>query len=95
MTLIYHVRPRDQWCDPVDGSEPFVTKADYDALAAELAIQKDANKALLKLVEDWIAQAEQGVLVEHDCPAMYACASIVADADTLTRSVPERACESK
>jgi hypothetical protein len=37
-------------------------------------------------VEDWIGQAEQGVLVDHDCPAMFACASIVADADTLTRS---------
>lgn len=37
MTLIYHVRPQDQWCDSREGTQPFVSKADYDALAAELA----------------------------------------------------------
>lgn len=26
-----------------------------------------------------LEQAEQGVMVEHDCPAMYACAAIIAD----------------
>lgn len=30
-----------------------------------------------------VEQAEQGVMVEHDCPALYACASILADAQDL------------
>lgn len=37
MTLIYHVYPKDQWCDPHEGMHPFVSKVDFDALAAELA----------------------------------------------------------
>lgn len=34
MTLIYHVYPKDQWCDPKKGTQPFVAMDDYAALEA-------------------------------------------------------------
>lgn len=49
MTLVYHVRPRDQWCDPVDGSEQFVTKADFDS---EVSLWKDNHKFASNLADD-------------------------------------------
>ena len=30
--------------------------------------------------ENWLEQAQQGIWAEHQCPAFFACCSIVADA---------------
>ena len=53
-----------------------VAASDYDALAAERdALRKDAEQFMRHCYE----QASVGLGVEHDCPAMYACASIIAE----------------
>lgn len=44
MRLVYHVYPKDQWRDPHEGMHPFVSKRDYDALAAELGKLKEARE---------------------------------------------------
>jgi hypothetical protein len=37
------------------------------------------RRALLKLLDDFIEQANEGCFVEHDCPAMFACTYIIAN----------------
>lgn len=56
----------------------------YDP-ADYVVIHKDYYAKLTQALRDAVEQAEQGVMVEHDCPAMYACASIVADAHDRAR----------
>ena len=61
----------------LDGVEHAETlRRAYDALAAERdALRKDAEQFMRHCYE----QASVGLGVEHDCPAMYACASIIAE----------------
>jgi hypothetical protein len=47
--------------------------------AAWLTEAADRIEKLEFQVKEYYEQAEQGVFVEHDCPAMFACAFIVAD----------------
>jgi hypothetical protein len=37
MTLIYHVKPEHQHCDPAEGTQPFVSKADWDEANEEIS----------------------------------------------------------
>lgn len=43
-----------------------------------LAVERERDQLKARLAE-YIEQAHQGVMVTHDCPAMFACAFIVAD----------------
>lgn len=52
----------------------------YAEMETTIAILRARISALEEERKNWIEQAEQGLMVEHDCPAMFACASIVADA---------------
>jgi hypothetical protein len=47
-----------------------------ERLKRELALAKSSAKVDLDMI---LEQAHEGVFVEHDCPAMYACAAIVAE----------------
>ena len=39
------------------------------------------RRALLALIDDFLGQAHEGVFAEHECPAMFACAYMIAQAD--------------
>lgn len=49
MTLIYHANRAYLYCDPAEDRMPLVDKDDYDALAADLASEREAG---LRCFED-------------------------------------------
>lgn len=53
-----------------------MTKLEFNRKLLLVQRERDALKARLA---EYIEQANQGVMVSHDCPAMFACAFIVAD----------------
>ena len=63
-----------RWLRHNQGKHPNLRDCLNDYTAAMIRIAKLESER-----RDWIAQAEQGVMVAHDCPAMFACASIIAD----------------
>lgn len=49
------------------------------------ASQADRDRHdLLVLLDDLIEQANDGIFVEHECPAMFACAYIIAQTSAET-----------
>lgn len=46
-----------------------------------IGMKREHYERLLQQVENAYEQAHEGVFVEHDCPAMFACAAIIADID--------------
>jgi hypothetical protein len=46
-----------------------------------IGMKREHYERLLQLVENAYQQAHEGVFVEHDCPAMFAFAAIIADID--------------
>jgi hypothetical protein len=63
--------------DAADAIEALQARiAELDAL---LVARGDKCVKLTQHLRQAVEQATQGVMVEHDCPAMYACAAILAD----------------
>lgn len=70
----------DEILDDIDGAEESQGRDSKLTRWAESARKLEARIDELKVqVSDYVEQASQGVLVEHDCPAMFACAFVVAD----------------
>jgi hypothetical protein len=46
-----------------------------------IGMKREHYEKLLEQVENAYNQAREGVFVEHECPAMFACAAIIADID--------------
>lgn len=59
MTLIYHVYPKDQWCDPHEGMHPFVSKVDYDDAVSEVQSARQAEANAFRNRDSAIAENEK------------------------------------
>lgn len=63
--------------DAADAIEALQARvADLEIL---LAARGEKCVKLTQHLRQAVEQAKQGVMVEHNCPAMYACAAILAD----------------
>jgi hypothetical protein len=66
MTLVYYVKPENQHCDPVEGAQPFVSKADWDEANEEISAAHewfDRNRTHIaelagckKVRDEWCAE---------------------------------------
>ncbi len=66
------------YISPVDDSRLLQWGSEYLELARRLERHANAMAEALKECED---QAKQGVFVDHDCPAMFACSAIVVETE--------------
>jgi hypothetical protein len=62
------------------GLETIRKRLAHASLRGEIPAQQlfDDARDLLALIDDIIEQAHEGVFVAHDCPAMFACAYVIA-----------------
>jgi hypothetical protein len=63
---------------PLNEQESEIWMANMKQVTKILQLERERDALKARLAE-YIEQAAQGVFATHDCPAMFACAFIVAD----------------
>jgi hypothetical protein len=75
MTKLDEIKARD--ADPTSATGAWI-----DQLYIDRRFLLGEVERLREDLKEAVRQAEQGVFIDHKCPALYACASILADAES-------------